>query len=97
MAEQGWLVENMENPFLWRYRRIEPRTLSFALVYSPHNFAANPESQAARFLKDELCAADEWFPAASRETLCVYYNESAKPVPKETDPKMQVKTIFFAL
>lgn len=36
LLEQGWLIENMGNPFLWRYRRIEPRTLSFALVYSPH-------------------------------------------------------------
>lgn len=97
MAEQGWLIENMENPFLWRYRRIEPRTLSFALVYSPHNFASNPESQTARILKDELCAADGWFPAASRETLCVYFNESTKPVPIETDPKTQVKTIFSAM
>lgn len=58
MARKGWLIEEMQNAFFWNYRRIEPKELHFAAVYSAMTFDVDADSAAAQKEKDELCACD---------------------------------------
>lgn len=97
MAAKGWLIEEMQNRIIWNYRRIEPRELSFALVYSGLTHENDPASIEKQKERDELYAADGWIPAADWDTLRVYYNEQPDPVPIETDPVVQAESIFNAM
>ena len=97
MAARGWLIEEMQNSIIWSYRRIEPADLNFALVYSSLTFENDPDSIAKQRERDELYASDGWRPAADWDTLRVYYNEQADPVPIETDPMVQVESIYDAM
>ncbi len=97
MARKGWLIEEMHDGLFWTYRRIEPKELHFAAVYSPQNFGIDADSLAAQSAKNELCARDGWIPAADWETLRVYYNEQPDPVPIETDPVVQTESIYAAM
>ena len=100
MTRKGWLIEEMQNAFFWNYRRIEPKELHFAAVYSAMTFDVDAASAAAQKEKDELCARDGWIPAASwggDGFLRVYYNEQPDPVPIETDPVVQTESIYTAM
>ena len=100
MARKGWLIEEMQNAFFWNYRRIEPKELHFAAVYSAMTFDVDADSAAAQKEKDELCARDGWVAAASwggNGFLRVYYNEQPDPVPIETDPVVQTESIYAAM
>ncbi len=97
MAACGWLIEEMQNSIIWNYRRIEPAELNFALVYSRLNFENDPASKEKREERDELYASDGWHPAADWDTLRVYYNKQPDPVPIETDPMVQVESIYDAM
>ena len=100
MARKGWLIEEMQNSFFWNYRRIEPKELRFAAVYSAMTFDVDADSAAAQKEKDELCARDGWIPAASWGSngfLRVYYNEQPDPVPIETDPVVQTESVYAAM
>ena len=100
MARKGWLIEEIQNAFFWNYRRIEPKELHFAVVYSAMTFEVDEDSAAAQKEKDELCARDGWIAAASWGSdgfLRVYYNEQTDPVPIETDPLVQTESIYAAM
>lgn len=100
MARKGWLIEEMQNAFFWNYRRIEPKELRFAAVYSAMTFDVDADSAAAQKEKDELCARDGWVAAASwggNGFLRVYYNEQPDPIPIETDPVVQTESIYAAM
>lgn len=97
MAARGWLIEEMQNQIIWTYRRIEPAELNFALVYSRLNFENDPASIEKQRERDELYASDGWHPAADWDTLRVYYNKQPDPVPIETDPMVQVESIYDAM
>lgn len=97
MAARGWLIEEMQNSIIWSYRRIEPADLNFALVYSSLTYENDPDSIEKQRERDELYAADGWHPAADWDTLRVYYNEQPDPVPIETEPIVQVESIYDAM
>ena len=96
IAARGWLIEEMQNSIIWSYRRIKPVDFNFALVYSRLNFENDPASKEKREERDELYASDGWHPAADWDTLRVYYNEQPDPVSIETDPVVQVESIYDA-
>ena len=100
MAKKGWMIEEMQNSMFWNYRRIEPKELRFAAVYSAAAFEVDADAAAAQREKDALCACDGWIPAASwghTGNLRVYYNEQEDPVPIETDPVVWTEGVYAAM
>ena len=97
MAAKGWLIEEMQNSIVWTYRPIEPRELTFAAVYSSLTYENNAVSIEIQNERDELYAADGWVAAADWDTLRIYYNEHPEPVPIETEPIVQIESIYKAL
>ena len=96
MAQRGWLLDKMGGVF-WRYRRIEPQRLRFAVVYFPEVTGFEPETPRGHQTMEELCAGTGWQLAANAGKFQVYYNEDTDAVELETDPVSQVAVVHRAM
>ncbi len=91
-AQKGWLLDKVSN-FVWRFRRIEPKTIHFAVTYFPGASQFDPgpgERQQELFA---FCAHSGWVLAGTTAQLQIFYNEEEHPVPIETDPMMELENI----
>ena len=97
MAQKGWMLEKIHTNSLWRYRRIKPQTLHFAVTYFPHasDFDAAPGEDQQEFY--DLCEAAGWQFVAQTFQIQVFCNAQKDPVPLDTDPKVQVENIHEAM
>lgn len=92
MAERGWLLEKIGN-FTWRYRRIEPKKLTFCVSYFPRASLFDPEPSQEQETFYDFCAHTGWTLAASSAQMQIFYNQRPNPVPIDTDPAMEVEAI----
>lgn len=92
MALQGWMVEQ-PGTHIWRYRRIEPRRLHFAVTYFPDALSIKKDPTADQEAMEELCRRDGWILAARWAQMQIFYNEQEDPNPIDTDPVTTVETI----
>lgn len=96
MALRGWMVERPGN-WIWRYKRIEPRKLRFAVTYFPDALSLRKDPAIDQETMEELCRRDGWILAARWGQMQIFYNEQEDPVPIETDPVITVDTIHRAM
>ncbi len=92
MSEKGWLFEGV-GPFCWVYRRVEPRRRSFYVSYFPKASEYDPGLGEEQQEFADFCARTGWRLAGTAAQMQIFYNESADPVPIETDPGLEVETI----
>ena len=91
-AEKGWLLDKVTN-YAWRFRRVEPQKIHYAVTYFPKASAYDPgPSEQQRELYD-FCAHSGWILAGTTAQLQVFYNTAEKPVPIETDPVLELENI----
>lgn len=95
MAKKGWLIEKISN-LGWRYRRIEPKNLSFFIAYFPRSSAYDPEPTEEQKAYHEFCAHTGWKLAAANAQMHIFYNEQENPTPIETDPVLKIVTVHSA-
>lgn len=95
-AKKGWLLEKI-GVFAWKYRRIEPKQLHFAVTYSPNVSAYDPEDTERELDFREFCALDGWIFAASSNQMQIFYNEKENPVPIDTDPELELNNIHKSM
>ncbi|MBQ9148994.1 MAG: DUF2812 domain-containing protein [Oscillospiraceae bacterium] len=91
-AEKGWLLDKIGS-FGWRFRRIEPKKVHFAVTYFPDASAFDPGPSEKEHTFREFCAHSGWMLAASNAQLQIFYNEQEDPVPIETDPLIELDNI----
>ena len=91
-AGQGWLLDKVTN-YAWRFRRIEPKTIHFAVTYFPKASAYDPHPSEAQQELHEFCAHSGWILAGTTAQMQIFYNESENPVPIETDPMVELENI----
>lgn len=96
MAAKGWLIEKLG--YLWRYRRIEPQDVRFAVVYYPEASEFDPDKPSEGELTFwDFCAQAGWVKAVSRAQMNIFYHKDANAVPIETDAALQVKTLHRSM
>lgn len=95
MAKKGWLVEKISN-LGWRYRRIEPKNLSFFVAYFPRSSAYDAEPTEEQKAYYEFCAHTGWKLAAENAQMHIFYNEQENPTLIETDPVLKIETVHSA-
>lgn len=95
MAEKGWLIEKMSN-FGWVYRRIEPKKLTFSVCFYPKASDFDPEPTPEQKEFHDFCEYAGWTLAATSAQMQVFYSERENPIPIETDPALEVRTIHAA-
>lgn len=96
MAEKGWLLEKIGS-FLWTYRRIEPKRLSFCVSWFPKASAFDPGPSEEQKTFYDFCEHTGWALACSFGQMQIFYNEAEDPIPIETDPVMEVDAIHRAV
>lgn len=96
MAATGWLIEKPGNVF-WKFRRIEPKKLTFAVTYFTNASEFNPAPTDGQQTMVEFCAQHGWVLAACWGQMQIFYNEAENPIPIETDPVTQVATIHRSM
>ena len=96
MARRGWLLDKMGG-VLWRYRKIEPQRLRFAMTYFPEVTGFEPDTPAAQSDMQAFCAQAGWQLAANAGKFQVYYNEDPQAVELDTDPGIQLEVIHRAM
>ena len=95
MAEKGWFIEKLSN-FGWTYRKIEPKKMTFYISYFPKASEFDPEPTEAQKTFYDFCGHTGWELAATSAQMQIFYNERENPVPIETDPVVEVETIYQA-
>ena len=95
LARKGWLLDKIGR-MGWRYRRIEPQNLKFAVAYFPPASTFDPEPSESELRFRDYCEEAGWKLAASNAQIQVFYNENPDAVPLETDAVLQVENIHAA-
>lgn len=96
MALQGWMVEKPGN-LLWRFRRIKPQKLHFAVTYFPGASDFDPGPTDGQKMFEELSTAQGWVLACQWGQMQIFYNREENPTPIDTDPVTQVDTIYRSM
>lgn len=91
-AEKGWLLDRVSN-YGWRFKRIEPQKIHFAVTYYPKASAYDPGPSEQQRELHEFCAHSGWVLAGTTAQMQVFYNLSENPVPIETDPMIELENI----
>lgn len=92
MAERGWLLCGL-GQFLWHYRRIEPKKITFSVCYFPQATIYDPRPSEGQEEFYDLCAHAGWTLAGESGQLQVFYHEGEDPTPIDTDPALEVEAI----
>ena len=98
MAAKGWMLEHVSTGTgLWRYRKVEPKKLRFAVTYFPKasQFDAAPGEGQQSFL--DYCEAAGWTFVAQSSQMQIFCTEAEDPVPLDTEPTVQVENIHRAM
>ena len=96
MAEKGWMLEQ-PGTYLWRYRRIEPQKLYFAVTYFPNASEFDPGPTEGQQVLQDYCEAAGWQHVARWAQMQIFCTADEDPVPLETDALTQVNTIHAAM
>lgn len=95
MAANGWMLAEA-NGNLWKYKRITPQKLHFAITLFPKASALDPEPSEDQQTMWDFCKETGWRLAAQNAQMQIFYNESENPTPLETDPTVQVDKVHSA-
>lgn len=91
MAEKGWLLKEIMGS-KWKYRRIEPRSMSFSVCYYPKRVLFDDMTEERLKYIDEHSVAG-WKFVTHIGKMHIFCNESENPVPLHTDAAERVREI----
>ena len=95
-AAGGWMLEKA-GTVCWKFRRMEPKKLKFSVVYFPAADLYDPAPGEGEQTFREFCEHSGWKFAGSQAQMQIFYNESANPVPIDTDPVIEVENIHKSM
>ena len=96
MAKKGWLLEKTGSA-LWRYRAIAPQDLRFAVTYFPEASEFDPGPTEGQQVLADFAARDGWQYLTQWGQMQIFFTEREDAPPMETEPAIQVETIFRAM
>lgn len=96
MATQGWMLDKPGN-LIWRFHRIEPQKLRFAVTFFPNASDFDPGPTDGQQMLEEMSSRQGWILAARWGQMMIFYSTDENPVPIETDPVAQMETIHRAM
>lgn len=92
MAAKGWMIQKI-TAFGWKYQRIEPKQIHFAVSYYPKASEFDPEPSESQKTFHDFCAHTGWKLACISAQLQIFYNEQENPTPIETEPILELESI----
>lgn len=96
MALKGWMLDKITK-WSWRFRRIEPKRIHFAVSYfaKTSSFQPEPPEELLRFR--EFCKHSGWVYCAEAAQMQIFYNEAEEPLPIETDAMLEIESIHRSI
>lgn len=95
-AKKGWMLESL-GKYIWKFRREEPKTLRFAVVYFPDADLFDPAPGEAEETFRDFCAHGGWTLAGANAQMQIFRTERENSTPIETDPVLEVENIHRAM
>ena len=92
MAERGWQLEAITS-FGWRYRRAEPKRLTYSVTYFADASEFDPEPTEDQQVYLDYCAQAGWRFVAQWAQMQIFCSEEEHPVPIETDEQEKFRAI----
>ena len=92
MAQKGWQPVRI-GPYIWRYRREEPKNLRYHVAYFPREFMYSPEGAEEKRSYRQACEEKGWQYISGYESLLVFSTGDSSSVPPEMDAAMQLEAI----
>lgn len=91
-AQKGWMFSEF-GAIGWKFRRIEPKTIHFAVTY--YADTSEFDSEATDGLVDfrDYCAKAGWKFMDANQNMQVFSSEGENPIPIETDVLAEIKNI----
>lgn len=96
MAAAGWLLQKPGNLF-WKYRRVPPQRIHIAITYFPDASDFDPGPSRDQQTMEDYCARDGWTLLCRWGQMQIFFSTLEDPVPIDTDPVIQVRTIHRAM
>ena len=92
MAARGWMLCDMR-PFVWKFRRTEPRALEFSVIYDrkgdEYDFRASDRRKGMIEMGEEA----GWTLAAATSTMQIFWTDEPDAIPMQTDPVSELDSI----
>lgn len=95
-AAKGWMLESI-GQLCWKYRRIEPKSVRFAVTYYADASMFDPKPTVGEELYQEFVEHSGWRFVASNAQMQIFCTEDENPVPIETDPLVELQNIHRAV
>lgn len=95
-AAKGWMLESI-GQLGWKYRRIEPKNVRFAVTYYANASTFDPYPTAGEELYQDFVEHSGWQFVASNAQMQIFFTEEEAPIPIETDPLVELQNIHKAV
>lgn len=91
-AQKGWMLQGTHFG-LWKYKRIQPENMRFAVCSYPAYSTFEPEhsSRQERFL--DFCEYAGWKFVCDMGQMQIFYDQTEAPVPLDTEPELELGRI----
>lgn len=96
MAARGWRLERI-GAWLWKYRRVEPARVRYAVTYIPDASRFNPGPTEGQQTLEELCGAAGWEKVTDWFQMQIYRSEAENPVPLETEESVRLEAVHRSM
>lgn len=96
MAQKGWILEKICNGF-WKYRKIQPQKLKFAVTYFWEASDENMEHTENQEIFLESCEQAGWRLCTEWMQMQIFYSEQENPIPIETDEAAKLDNIHLCM
>jgi hypothetical protein len=96
MALKGLKLEKI-SLYFWEYRRIEPQSLHYSVVYMPEASDFNPKPTRGQDTFESYCNEAGWEKVAERAQMQIYCSDLDAPVPIDTDDAEKLHNIHKAM
>ena len=96
MAAKGWRLEKI-GALCWRYGRVEPAGVHYAVTYFPEASEYNPYPTDSQEEFYDYCREAGWNLVTEWDRMQVFSTERAHPIPIETDEAARVQVIHRSM
>ena len=96
MAQKGWMLEKIWNGF-WKYRKIRPQKLKFAVTYFWEASDENMQHTENQEIFLESCEQAGWRLCAEWMQMQIFCSEQENPIPIETDEAAKLDNIHLCM
>lgn len=92
MMAEGWMLEKAGQLF-WRYRKVEPKEVRFAVSYFARSSRYDPEPIEDQQVYLDYCKKAGWQLLQINGSMQIFYHEDKNATPLETDAVLQVEAV----